>query len=756
MTMLKRFLFLALCGLILSACGQNAESGSQPTDRTPPSQSADADFSPESPAESAAESPVPNPPETKDLPLLYQKIYEEASEEAFRDSAAETPALVQGIVQRLGALGYTALDSENQVDMANPQRLKAFLAALEKAEPAEVTVLIASAYERFTAFHFHTESGKIEAKKEYYQYNNACFEIKNSVSFPIDSWRYTDEGYFIFTGSSPSAEAYVLTMSDEPETAAWRAEPLDPQCRAFNRQYLLPVGYEKNNLFLADWNSRDYGAVDFYDVFDKWYPAVFGQSVPYVMDENPNVGAVYHIPEKEFEDAVALHLSIDTAALRAKTKYLSEAGAYEYRPRGFYELEYSNLPYPEVVSYKENADGTLTLTVNAVYPARETSRAYTHELVVRPGTQGSFQYVSNTVLHTAGDCDMDWHTDRLTEEEWGNAYGEVPLFTEEELATLEAGALAAAEQVSSVFSDTFFTEESASPSFTTQQCQKAVSLLGKLGFVSTSDGLSMENAKQLETFYADYRENREAQVTVFTVNNNGSLDALTFLHRDGGLQTYYIGVSPSANGKPQTTDRRIRNLEKAELTPKGYFIYAYKELPQYAALCQYWRIRPLSEKCRELTEKYLSGLSYVNYDMLVTDWDSRNAESILNPCMYEDFCRIHTGKEPEVKNGQIPAGRYEQIMTHYLPVTSAQVKKHCGYDETTDSYPYEMTLHRQYPPFGEVTDYKENADGTITLSVDCVWIEQGTDCAFVNTIVVRPFSDGSFCYLSNNVMPGVG
>ena len=43
---------------------------------------------------------------------------------------------------------------------------------------------------------------------------------------------------------------------------------------------------------------------------------------------------------------------------------------------------------------------------------------------------------------------------------------------------------------------------------------------------------------------------------------------------------------------------------------------------------RYWRIEPLPEDCQELTEKYISGLSYVNYNLLVTDWDSSNVEAV--------------------------------------------------------------------------------------------------------------------------------
>lgn len=701
MTMIKRSLFLFLCGFMLSACGQNAASDSQPADTTPLTQTADR------------ESSVRSSPEPKELPLLYQEIYEETvQDEAFSDSDARNLIIVQKIVHELGSHGYTALDSENQVDMTNPQQLKTFIAALENTETAKATVLIASAYGRFTAYHLHTESGKIEVSKVYYQYDNERFQIRSSVSYLVDSWQYTDEGYFIFTGSCPSAESYVLTMSDEAEIAAWRVAPLDSQCRAFTRQYLLPVGYGKNNLFLVDWSTPDYGDVDFYDIFDKCYPAVFQQSVPYIMDENPNIGAVYQIPEKEFEDVVTLHLSIDTAVLRAKTKYLEEAGAYEYRPRGFYELEHTNLPYPEVVDYKENADGTITLTVNAVYPSLETSRAFTHELVILPKEQGAFEYVSNTVFLTKNDRRTDWHTDRLTEGEWEAIYGETDLLSEEERTGLENDVL-----------------------------------------MTVTKGADLENFEQLEAFYADYMAKQDTKATIFEENSDGSIGAITFLYREGRLQTYYIGIEWDHNGKPKIKDRICRDLAEITLTPKGYFIYSYKQTSQYDTLCQYRRIRPLSDRCHELTEKYISGLSYVNYNMLVTDWDSRNAEDILMPCMYEDICRIHTGREPEVKNGRIAAAQYEEVMTTYLPVTREQVRQLCGYDEKTDSYPYEMILHRQYPPFGEVVDYTENGDGTITLTVDGVWIEQGTDCAFTNTLVVQPFEDGTFRYLSNSIVP---
>lgn len=686
------FIMLYLSPLLLfSACGSQAGEIPESAAQSPSAEAA------------AADSAVKDVSREENLVSLYQEIYEETiQKQAFGNEASENLTIVQEITQKLEAQGVTAIDNENQVNMTNPQQMHAFIAALKNRETAGLTVLIVSAYDRFTEYCLRAEGGALEAEKTYYQYADGAFEAKSSVSFPVDSWQYTEEGYFIFTGKSFSAQSLVLTMSDEEEFAAWRVEPLDQQCREWTRRYLLPVGYGKNNMFLTDWSEADYGTLDFYDLFDKFYPEMFQQSVPYTTSENAAVGAVYHIPAREFEDVVSLHFAVGTETLREKTDYLEAANAYEYRPRGFYETEYPNLPYPEVISGAENGDGTLTLLVNAVYPSAETSRAFTHELTIRPDAQGGFQYLSNRVLRSGQDYDTGWHTDRLTAEEWEHVYGNP-------------------------------------------------SLLGKAGFVSVAEDIPMEHPEQIEAFYQDYQENRDARVTVLNVNADGVIDALTFLHRDGKLQSFYIGIGLSADGTPQKTDESLRELAEIQLTPKGYFIYAYKELPQYAALCQYWRIRPLPEPYRTLTEKYVRGLSYVNYEMLTKNWDERNAESILNPCLYEDFCRIHTGKEPEVKNGKIPAAQFEEIMTLYLPVSGEQVQRLCGYDEASRSYPYEMTLHRQYPPFGEVTAYTENADSTITLTVDGVWIEKGTDCAFTNTIVVQPFADGTFRYLSNSI-----
>ena len=126
-------------------------------------------------------------------------------------------------------------------------------------------------------------------------------------------------------------------------------------------------------------------------------------------------------------------------------------------------------------------------------------------------------------------------------------------------------------------------------------------------------------------------------------------------------------------------------------------------------------------------------------------------EDILMPCMFEDIYRIYTGEILRTENWRIPADTYEKIMTTYFPVSIEQLRERCGYDEESNSYEHEMIFASPYPPFGEVVDYTENPDGTITLVVDGVWADYNSDLAFTNIILVQPFEDGTFRYLSNTI-----
>ena len=347
-----------------------------------------------------------------------------------------------------------------------------------------------------------------------------------------------------------------------------------------------------------------------------------------------------------------------------------------------------------------------------------------------------------------------------TETSIDSAYWFIPqasdcLILEEEKEQLQSTVLSAAESVREIYKDIVIADAPSYSSgineFTHEQRKAVVEQLGRSGLVSVEEDTAMQNHEVIETFYADYLDGRDSMVTVFEVYRDGLIGAVTFIYRKGELQTYYIGIRWKEGGIPEIQGTSVSNVAEIKLTEKGYFIYAYEYVIAHASLRQYWRIEPLPEDCQELTEKYISGLSYVNYNVLVTNWNSSNVKDILMPCMYEDIYRISTGENLKTEDWKIPAEEYERIMTTYFPVSVEQLKEHCGYAEGSNSYEYEMIYASPYPPFGEVVDYTKNADGTITLIVDGVWPDYNSDLAFRNTVVVLPFEDGTFRYLSNSI-----
>lgn len=348
----------------------------------------------------------------------------------------------------------------------------------------------------------------------------------------------------------------------------------------------------------------------------------------------------------------------------------------------------------------------------------------------------------------------------MEEDTTESAYWVIPqaqecLISEEEKNQLESTALSAAELVRNIYKDIIVSKEQTNVIGGTrlpyEQRKNVVEQLGKAGFVAVEEDTNMQNPQEIETFYEEYLAGQDTMVTVYDVHKDGVIGVVTFVYLENRLQTYYIGIQWKEGGIPEIEGTSVSDVAEIKLTEKGYFIYAYENVIAHASLRQYWRTKPLSEECRELTRKYLSGLSYVNYNLLVTNWNRSNVEDILMPCMYEDIYRIATGENLKTGNGRIPAEEYEKIMTTYFPVSVEQLREHCGYDASSNSYAYEMIYASPYPPFGEVVDYKYNDDGTITLIVDGVWADYNSDFAFQNVIVVQPFEDGTFRYLSNSI-----
>ena len=357
--------------------------------------------------------------ETEKMIECCLELYEKAAEE---NKIADLE-MIRSIVNRFGENGYPAVDSRNQIDMTEAEQVEWFCEMVDTQEEAEITIIEVSYLGGFVKYDLETKDGNVDVVRSYYKYENGNMKREVTGSYQAEYWNYTEDGYLMFSGVWFSEELYVLTLSGAEEHTALRVQPLDETYRELSRKYLLPIGFEQNNMFIVDWSEDDFGELNFYDMFDLLYPKVYGTNIPYVADDNFGVGAVYQIPKDDFERVILPYFDIDSETLQSKTIYNAEDKTYEYKPRGFEEVEYPEYPYSEVIGFTENGDGTLTLTANVVFPYVGDSKVYAHEVVVRPLENGGVQYVSNRIIPSEDNCEETWHTPRLTAKEWDEIYG---------------------------------------------------------------------------------------------------------------------------------------------------------------------------------------------------------------------------------------------------------------------------------------------------------------------------------------------
>ena len=340
----------------------------------------------------------------------FRDIYEQAS----RSGALNSLETQEKIIARLGEKGWCASDADNQINMENSEILEDFLSAAGAGEEADATVLLVMEGGSVIYYDLRTQDGSISVRRCTLYWDDGSPKAGYYEAFTAEKWCYTESGYFFF-------DQYRMPGYDGPPgEIGIRVKPLDADCREYNRKYVIPVGYNRNNVLISDWSEYDgFGSLNFYDLYDLMYRMKYGTEAPYPY---AYTGAEYEIPAAEFDSVLQSYLNISTDTIRSRTVYYPGNDTYQYRPRGLEDAEYPYPPYPEVTACETQADGTLKLTVQAVQTTNLTDQAVISELVVRPLADGSFQYVSNHVTGTTEGISGTWFTPRLTEDEWNYRY----------------------------------------------------------------------------------------------------------------------------------------------------------------------------------------------------------------------------------------------------------------------------------------------------------------------------------------------
>ena len=653
------------------------------------------------------------------------------------------------VIELMGSKGYIAVDVENQINMANAKNAEMFLSEVAEDRDAGCTILQVMYDKSFVRFDFKSGGNNVMITRRFYVWDNNSFVEKNEEKYKANTWKYTD-GYLFF-------ERYRMGGYDgDSAYTALRVEPLDEKLRVLNRKYIKTIGYDSNNLFTTNWDESDMNRINYYDIYEALYKMKYGVSSPYSEE-----GVTYMIEEELYEKVFQEYLPVSTDVLQHVNVYDVSRQMYQYRTRGMFDHSVTPLvPFPEVVDAEHNADGTITLIVNAVSEKDESGRLFTHKVAIKEKENDGFEYVSNDVL-TMNKEGIYWYRDRLSDKEWQEYYGDTEktitinqsgnviddsLLSDDEMENVKVDIIGILQ--SDAIRELYEDEDISNNS---DLIYDAVDILGSSGLICFADDTNMYNYQLFQSFYRNYTDGGERDyICVYRVNRDASVTEMTFAYDDSRIQMIF-NTAKYENRDWKFIATGIRDLKDMKLTQKGYFIYTYSNIIAHGGLKEYFRVSPLTDECRELTRKYVYGLSYVNYNMLVIDWDESNASDILVPCMFDDIYRLYTGENLKPDGGWIDADKYESVMLSMFPVTVTELRDNCDYNLEKDSYRYHVILGKQYPPFGEVVDYSYNDDGTVSLIVDAVWADEGSDIAFRNTLTVKPEEDGTFKYMSNHI-----
>lgn len=277
---------------------------------------------------------------------------------------------------------------------------------------------------------------------------------------------------------------------------------------------------------------------------------------------------------------------------------------------------------------------------------------------------------------------------------------------------------------------------------------------------------NIENYESVDSFLEECMEGNQGSVVIYEVYNDGGLGRMKFVF--DGTDMYVVSTRGiwNTDNNPGISYISYTRIKEWEYTGKGWFCYelCVPEPPEVSEIVDgscLIRVKPMTEEQREMSERCVRGLGYQGNNLLCSNWNSENLDRLDYNGMFEYLYGMKYGEKfnsEDYPNG-IPKEEFESLIMEYLPVTKEQIRECAVFDGENQTYVWFRLGCFNYAPtfFGtslpEVTDIKENQDGTVTLTVDAVCdMVICDDAVITHELTVRLAKDGSFQYLGNKIL----
>ena len=173
-----------------------------------------------------------------------------------------------------------------------------------------------------------------------------------------------------------------------------RIKPLSKEQREMSERCVQGLGYQGNNLLCSNWDTDHMEKLDYNGIYEYLYAMKHQKAFD---AEDYSNG----IPKEEFESLIMEYLPVTAEQIQEYAVFDEKNQTYVWVRLGClnYAPTFFGTSLPEVIDIKENEDGTVTLTVDAVCDMVICDDAViTHELTVKFADDGSFQYLGNEIL----------------------------------------------------------------------------------------------------------------------------------------------------------------------------------------------------------------------------------------------------------------------------------------------------------------------------------------------------------------------
>jgi len=304
-----------------------------------------------------------------------------------------------------------------------------------------------------------------------------------------------------------------------------------------------------------------------------------------------------------------------------------------------------------------------------------------------------------------------------------------------------------------------------------------VDRIGQQGYSAIDfDGkLDMRCPEPIEYFGTTIDTPNDTSVSYYMVYNDGQI-SVYHLARQNGLW-YLIAMSCGwdKNCKPEILTEGRYVIGSVKYTDKGWLIYnrdtesfddnQRSNTNSYVFI----RVKPCDPEKKALCDKYIKPIGYFENNLFTTTWSQADFTPIDFNSLFSMLFGMYNGTAsltasnmanyypavPGTRLVLVPTENFERTVQHYFNIDSSVLKAISDYNPIENGYyffGYADGIYNVTPRFPEpeVTEFRYNSDGSITMRVDAVFKWYGTDRAFSHDVTVMDTSDG-FRYISNTL-----